>query len=129
MKLFEIECLNCGADCTHGECGYCCQAILNLTPHPINVIGANGEEIVIEPSGAPVRLATSTEPAGTHAGVPITKTVFGEPEGLPDVVAGTLILVSQLVKSALPDRADLVVPAEVVRDERGRIIGCKSLGI
>lgn len=37
-------------------------------------------------------------------------------------------IVSQLVKSALPDREDLLVPAEVVRDEQGHIIGCRSLG-
>ena len=37
-------------------------------------------------------------------------------------------IVSQIVKSALPNRADLLVPAEVVRDNAGNIIGCKSLG-
>jgi hypothetical protein len=38
-------------------------------------------------------------------------------------------IVSQLIKSAFPDRHDLLVPAEVVRDSDGNIIGCKSLGI
>jgi hypothetical protein len=38
-------------------------------------------------------------------------------------------LVSQPVKSALPSRKDLLVPAEVVRDEKGNIIGCRSFGI
>ena len=104
--------------------------ILNLTPHPINIIGKNREEIVtIEPSGAPIRLKTNTIPAGNHAGINLTKTVFGEPEGLPEQKDDKLIIVSQLIKSALPARTDLVVPAEVVRDKKGRILGCKSLGI
>ena len=104
--------------------------ILNLTPHPINIIEKNGKEIAtIKPSGAPIRLKTTTIPAGNHVGINLTKTILGEPEGLPEQKDETLIIVSQLIKSALPGRSDLVVPAEVVRDGKGRIIGCKSLGI
>ena len=61
-------------------------------------------------------------------GIRTSYTVFGEPEGLPDFKDGVFYVVSQLVKSALPNRKDLLVPAEVVRDEKGQIIGCKSLG-
>lgn len=32
------------------------------------------------------------------------------------------------VKNACPVRKDLLVPAEVVRDADGNIVGCKSLG-
>ena len=105
--------------------------ILNLTPHPINIIGENEEEVTtIKPSGTPVRLKATTIPAGNHAGINLTRTVFGEPEGLPEQKIGTLIIVSQLIKSALPTRTDLAVPAEVVREDKsGRIVGCKSLGI
>lgn len=38
-------------------------------------------------------------------------------------------IVSQLVKNALPHRRDLIVPAEVVRDDTGNIIGCRSFGL
>jgi hypothetical protein len=106
------------------------ETVLNFTPHPINIIGADGEEIkTIEPSGPAIRLKATTAPAGAHAGIKLTKTIFGEPEGLPEAIDGTLIIVSQLVKTALPDRKALIVPTEVVRDDQGRIIGCKSLGI
>ena len=44
------------------------------------------------------------------------------------LMMGVFYIVSQLVKNALPDRTDLLVPAEVVRDGNGNIIGCKSLG-
>ena len=62
---------------------------------------------------------------GTH----LTRTVFGEPEGLPAYEEGTFYIVSQIVKSALPYRTDLLVPAEMVRDAAGNVVGCKSLGL
>ncbi len=102
--------------------------ILNLTPHPIHIVDAEGNKIkTIEASGL-VRLASKTVPSGEIDGVNITTTQFGEPEGLPEYEEGVYYIVSQLVKSALPMRTDLLVPAEVVRDDKGNIVGCKSLG-
>jgi hypothetical protein len=46
----------------------------------------------------------------------------------PSTRIETYYLVSQLVKSALPSRKDLLVPAEIVRDKDGNIIGCRSFG-
>ena len=104
--------------------------IKNYTPHPVNIIDVDGKEIAtFLPESQPIRLQSETVRTGTFHGVPITKTVFGDPEGLPEPQTGVLFVVSQIVKSALPDRADLAVPAEVVRDETGQIIGCRSLGI
>jgi hypothetical protein len=103
--------------------------IVNFTPHPITIVdGENKVVRTIESSGL-IRLASKTVSNGIIGGLPISKTVFGEPEGLPDFVEGTFIIVSQLVKSALPNRTDLLVPAEVVRDGKGNVIGCKSLGL
>jgi hypothetical protein len=104
--------------------------IKNFTPHPIHLLGEGNQVIRTFESEGLVRLKTSTVSAGfSIAGIPVTKTVFGELEGLPEFVDGTYIIVSQLVKSALPNRTDLLVPAEVVRDDKGNIIGCKSFGI
>lgn len=100
--------------------------ILNFTPHAINIVGETTR--TIESSGL-IRLEMNTESVTTLEGIPVTKTVFGEPVGLPEQVEGTFYIVSQLVKTALPERADLLVPAEVVRDDKGRILGCKSLGM
>ena len=129
--------------------------IKNLTPHPIHLLGEENQILrSFQPEGL-VRLKASTIDAGEIDGVPISKTVFGEPEGLPEADVsfpycenchscnpinckngngnvpeiGTYYIVSQLVKSALPDRVDLLVPAEVQRDEKGNILGCKSFGI
>lgn len=103
--------------------------IINMTPHPVNILdGENNEMVVIPASGQTIRLQSRTERDGDINGIPISKTVFGEPEGLPEENCDTYYIVSQLVKSALPDRKDLLVPAEVVRDGYGNIIGCRSLG-
>ena len=102
--------------------------ILNMTPHPINVLDAESREIARFESAGQIRLASHTEQAENIAGIPTSRTVFGTPEGLPDFVSGTYYIVSQLVKSALPGRTDLLVPAEVVRNDSGQIIGCRSLG-
>ena len=89
--------------------------LTNLTPHPVHIIDEDGQLIrTIESSGL-VRLKASTVDAGfTVEGIKVTKTVFGEPEGLPIYEPGKFYIVSQLVKSALPERYDLLVPAEMV---------------
>ena len=99
-------------------------AIINMTPHPVNIV----DGMTIPASGQQIRLAVTTRPGLPIDGVPTSTTVFGDPVGLPDYQNETFYIVSQLVKSACPGRTDLLVPAEVVRDEQGRIIGCRSLG-
>lgn len=104
--------------------------IINMTPHPITIVDDSNVVIkTIPASGTLIRLQASTVDAGfTVDDIKVTKTVFGSPEGLPEYSLGTFYVVSQLVKSALPQRSDLLVPADVVRDSNGNIIGCKSLG-
>jgi len=105
--------------------------LVNMTPHSISIVDENNSVIKIIPtSGNLIRLKSSTVDSGLSVdGVKITKTAFGEPEGLPGEQDGTYYIVSQIVKTALPNRKDLLVPAEMVRDTEGNIIGCKSLGI
>jgi hypothetical protein len=104
--------------------------VKNLTPHPITVCDSEGNVMKTIVSEGLVRLQATTVSADFAVdGVPVTKTVFGSPEGLPEPQEGVFLIVSQLVKSALPNRGDLLVPAEVVRDSEGKILGCKSFGI
>ena len=103
--------------------------IKNLTPHPVNICNNAGDIVRVFQSEGLVRLKATTVVAGEIDGIPVTKTEFGQVEGLPEFQEGVFIVVSQLVKNALPSRFDLLVPAEVVRDEKGNIIGCKSLGL
>ena len=105
--------------------------MINMTPHPVNIVDENKSVIkVILPSGNLIRLSSSTKDSGFSVDdVKITKTIFGNPQGLPEENLGTYYIVSQIVKSAFPNRQDLLVPAEMIRDDQGNIIGCKSLGI
>lgn len=108
--------------------------IINCTPHPVTVVKRllNGRYVVVarfEASKNPVRLSMETVRRGWAGNVPLSHTVFGEPYNLPEQEQGVLLIVSQLVKNAIPWRRDLIVPAEVVRDESGIIVGCQSFGL
>ncbi len=104
--------------------------IINMTPHPIQILGESNNRQIreIPASGKTIRLASKTVSTGNLDGIPVSRTIFGDPVGLPEEEAGTYYIVSQLVISACRDRGDLLVPADVVRDDDGRIIGCRSLG-
>lgn len=105
-----------------------CMTIHNYTPHPVHIVGEDGTIAVTIHNSGLIRLKATTVADEPIDGIPTSRTAFGEPEGLPEYEEGTYYIVSQLVKSALPQRTDLLVPAEVVRDADGNIIGCKSLG-
>ena len=104
--------------------------VKNCTPHPIDIWDAEGGKIVrtIERSDTIARLAEESERVGSADGVPLSRVSYGKPVNLPDPEPDTLLIVSILVKSAVPERTDLVVPVELVRDTEGHIIGCRALG-
>lgn len=103
--------------------------IINLTPHAINFVREDGRPILtVEPSGSLARVSVRTETTGEIAGISVTKSVYGEVEGLPAPEDGTIYLVSSLVAGRVPNREDVFIPNESVRDDKGRIVGCKSLG-
>ena len=86
----------------------------------------NGVVVALVSEGI-ARVASETQVVDTLNGVPITETVFGEVTGLPLETEGTYYVVSRMVASAAPERHDLLVPGLQVRDEQGRVVGCKSL--
>lgn len=100
--------------------------IVNCTPHPVTVAG-----ITIPPSGILPRAAETTTQIGTvdleGVTVPIVTKQYGQVRDLPAPAPDTLLIVSALVAKACPDRSDLVVPADLVRDESGRPVGCQAL--
>ena len=100
--------------------------IKNYTPHEVNIVLENGEKINL-PSVGLARCTQTTVPDGVIGDIPITKTRFGEVEGLPDPEKGAFFIVSRLVMQAAKNRKDLLVPNEIIRDDTGRIVGCKSL--
>jgi hypothetical protein len=102
----------------------------NLTPHEITIVDSNAKVVKAIPSeGIALRLKATTVPVETVSGVPLTRTVYGECADMPEEKEGTFLIVSQLILAAYPERKDLLVPAEMLRDEKGNIIGCQSLGL
>ena len=101
--------------------------IKNLTPHVVNICDENCKVIrVIESEGIARCQATITT-TGAIDGIPLSSTIFGAVCDLPKEEDGVFFIVSRLVMSASPNRKDLLVPNELVRDESNNIIGCKSL--
>ena len=101
---------------------------VNLTPHAITFVDEDGSVLrTIEPSGTLARVSTKTVSIGDIDGIPVTTTEFGEVEGLPEPEGNTVYIVSSLVAQRV-HRWDVFIPNESVRDEHGRIIGCRSLG-
>jgi|BioPla2DNA2_1021312.scaffolds.fasta_scaffold03838_2 hypothetical protein len=112
--------------------------VVNCTPHDV-VIVKEDDFYVIEKSGIIPRLkevqtklneinfqATKLDEV-RDISVDIVQKSFNEIEGLPEKQEGTIYVVSALVAGAAKDRDDLFVPNDTVRDENGRIIGCRNL--
>lgn len=109
------------------------EKLINLTPHAITLMDDDTNIIcIIEPSGDIARVSVRTERTETLAFNDMTlatsKSVYGKVEGLPETEEGVVYIVSSLVAQRVPERRDVFIPNESVRDDNGRIIGCKSLG-
>jgi len=57
----------------------------------------------------------------------VNRTQFGSVSDLPDPQTDTIYVVSALVAQAVPDRPDVFIVDDAVRDEQGRIIGARAL--
>ena len=107
--------------------------IVNLTPHALNFMpaGPDGPVVTIPPSGQVARCTVDRVQVNTVAvdgiTVPVNQTRFGAVTGLPDPQPDTIYIVSALVAQAVPDRPDVFIVDDAVRDEQGRIIGARAL--
>lgn len=97
---------------------------VNLTPHQIDE-QTTGLSI---PSTGTARIKMQSRVIDTVEGVPLYHSYYvGNLEGLPEPVEGVIYIVSALALNAIPaDRTDVVAPGDAVRDETGRVIGCKG---
>ena len=107
--------------------------IVNLTPHALNLMsaGPDGPVVTIPPSGQVARCAVTRVQVDTitvdGVTVPINKTQFGAVSDLPDPRPDTIYVVSALVAQAVPERQDVFIVDDAVRDDQGRIIGARAL--
>ena len=94
---------------------------INLTPHAIKL----NDGTTFPPSGVVARVAADLQEVKTIGGVQLYRQTFGDVEGLPEVIPGTMYIVSAMVLDAV-DRDDCVAPAtsskETIRNEAGQIV-------
>lgn len=105
---------------------------VNCTPHAITLI-LNNHTQTLEPSGSVPRVSAlsttlpSIELENDGIFIPITKSVLGELTGLPPIAPNTFYITSLLVAQKAKElgRSDVLSP-NVVRDDKGNIIGCNG---
>lgn len=115
--------------------------IINKTPHTVYLLNEdNSIKFAWCPEGEPIRLSQETKRMGelvhnklidedeVFIDVPLTFTKFGS-TNLPEERDDVYYIVSGLVRNAFPERQDLLIPNEIVRDEEGHILGCRSFSL
>ena len=103
--------------------------LVNLTPHVLNLIAADGSTVDIQPSGNIARVASSSAVVATVNGINVTASTWGEVTGLPAAEEGVILIVSRMVKDRVADRSDVMVPGAPVRDAEGKIVGANGLSL
>jgi len=83
---------------------------INLCPHTINVCDSNGVVHAIPPSGEVARVSATTDIVENEP-FKISKQIFGDVTGLPEVKFGYRYIVSGIVLAAVKGkRYDVVAP-------------------
>jgi len=109
--------------------------LINLTPHDIHIVREDGTVFTVprDPDAVIPRVPLETLVVGELSvngrAIPVRKSYQAAPVApLPPRIAGVIYIVSRATAEAAPDRPDLVYPDDAVRDEAGRVIGCRALG-
>lgn len=107
------------------------QKIVNLTPHTINFVGQDNTIIASIPSSGVARVVQRREIVDTVVANGITLSIarcsYGDVQGLPDPVADTIYIVSEITAQAVPERPDVFIVDDDARDENGWIIGVRGI--
>lgn len=102
--------------------------IINRTPHDIDIVDNDGNLIVRHKSTGAARVEQNVKFIGFSSdGTAFFESTFGKVIGLSEEAIDTVFIVSSIVKAALPERKDLVVPTGFVRNDKGMIIGATGL--
>ena len=117
------------AYCSHTE-----RPLVNLTPHDINIINTDGLTERTYPSDGIARASQSDERVGTLNGVPVVRTVFGDPTGFPPTVfdpqSSEVFIVSKITADAAVasgiNPAKLLLITETVVNEEKQIEGARK---
>ena len=95
--------------------------IVNLTPHSINFLDESSRPILV------ARAKQTRTLCGTIAGIPVNQCAYGTVQGLPEPAEETIYVVSAITAQACPEREDVYIVDDSVRDSNGRVIGVRAL--
>ena len=98
---------------------------VNMTIHQVNLFDENGKTIQIFESEGNIRLVEKRVLIEKIDGISIFQKEYSR-GSIPTRKNGKIFIVSSIVALAFKDREDFIVPDELIRDEKGRIKGCKS---
>lgn len=120
--------------------------IINMTPHDINYFNASCPcddapncyhkpiMVCFKPSGIVPRIEKSSNLFFFFEAEEVEHLVFDRPKtkkvvNLPAQKENILIIVSSMVRKALPKRTDLISPTRFERDENGHIDFCTAFDV
>jgi len=119
--------------------------IVNCTAHDISIRGESDEVILtIEPSGRAARCEMKVDHLGdfhrvsgdgyslSEACIPlfgVGQTNGSVTRDLPVPKEGVMYIVSKIVAMANPHREDLLMIWDTVRDDSGKVLGCRGLSL
>lgn len=104
--------------------------IVNLTPHAVTVRTAEGAAQREYPSQGIIRARQTDTAAGSLNGIPLVRSAFGEPTGLPETLEpNTRYIVSALAAQAIADSgmdiSQFLLTSKPVLDDIRQIMGCQ----
>ena len=105
--------------------------IVNLTPHEVKIVDGGNNVVAVFPSDGVARVGQSVVLVDEIDSIPVVKTEFGEVLGLPEPAEDTVFIVSRITVEVARAQGlstdDLLVTSGAVRDDQGRIVGCRAL--
>lgn len=99
---------------------------VNLTPHTINIMHGEEEVLTLAPSGHVARVEQHLHPIDSVGGINVAMVETGQIQNLPEPEEGVAFIVSGMVE-AQADRNDVYSPGPLVRDQKGKPVGCEGL--
>ena len=106
---------------------------VNLTPHEVTILNADGERCVFAPSGIVARVPAERQVAFKITGINVYDTVQGDPDPLTVERDSFYIVSLQYARAffAKPEndqyRDYVLIPGELKRNAAGVVIGCDGL--
>ena len=105
--------------------------VVNLTPHEVKIVDGGNNVVAVFPSDGVARASQHDVLVDEINSIPVVKTEFGEVLGLPEPTEGTVFIVSRITVEVARARGlntdDLLITSGAVRDDQGRIVGCRAL--